>query len=245
VEGRRAVHALLTAEQRRVRDVWVYEGAVVSAAVTDILELARSRRVPVRSVTRSQLEREARTESPQGVIAHAVPLAEVAVDDLCQGADEGRGAPFLVVVEGVTDPHNLGSILRSAECAGATGAVLPRHGGALITPAVTKAAAGAVEHVAMAVVSGVAGVLPQLRRHGVWSIGLDTASPTTLFEVDLATEAVALVLGSEGSGLSRLTRQRCDVVASIPLHGVIESLNVAAAAAVACFEIERKRAREP
>jgi 23S rRNA (guanosine2251-2'-O)-methyltransferase len=146
-----------------------------------------------------------------------------------------------VAVDGVTDPGNLGALLRSAECAGATGVVLPRHRAVHVTPTVTKAAAGAVEHLPFAMVGGLPAALQQLRSQGVWVVGLDADGPRTLWDLPAADGPIALVLGAEGSGLSRLVRQRCDEIVSIPLRGTVASLNVAAAGALACFEVARAR----
>jgi 23S rRNA (guanosine2251-2'-O)-methyltransferase len=196
--------------------------------------------VPVRPVSRERLLREARTEAPQGVLAQADPLPEAAFEDLAR-VRRGAAPPFLVALDGVTDPHNLGALLRSAECAGVTGVILPRHRAAHVTPAVTKAAAGAAEYVAMTVVAGLPSALGALKELGVWTVGLDADAPTSIFDLEVATEPVALVLGAEGRGLSRLVRQRCDLVVGIPQSGATSSLNVAAAGAVACFEIVRRR----
>lgn len=149
--------------------------------------------------------------------------------------------PFLLVLDGITDPGNFGAVLRTAECAGVTGIVVRSHRSVRITPTVAKAAAGAVEHLPFAVVPGIPAALRTLRSRDVWTVGLDAAGPRPIHELDLSGEAVALVLGAEGRGLSRLAAERCDVLASIPLRGTLGSLNVAAAAAVACFEIARRR----
>ena len=211
--------------------------------VDHIVELAREQRASVREVSRSELDATARTEAPQGVVALADPLPESDLVELIEtpGAGAAGGAPFLLVLDGITDPGNFGAVLRTAECAGVTGVVLPRHRSARITPTVAKAAAGAVEHLRFAVVPGIPSALRTLSSHDVWTVGLDAAGPRPLHELDLSGEAVALVLGSEGRGLSRLVAERCDVLASIPLRGTLGSLNVAAAAAVACFEIARRR----
>ena len=217
--------------------------------VEHIVELAREQRASVREVSRSELDATARTEAPQGVVALADPLPETDLADLTAAPAAGagsresstRGAPFLLALDGITDPGNFGAVLRTAECAGVTGVVLPRHRSARITPTVAKAAAGAVEHLRFAVVPGMPSALRTLRSRDVWTVGLDAAGPRPLHELELSGEPVALVLGSEGRGLSRLVAQRCDVLASIPLHGMLGSLNVAAAAAVACFEIARRR----
>ncbi|MGH9104032.1 MAG: TrmH family RNA methyltransferase, partial [Acidimicrobiales bacterium] len=239
VEGRRSVRELLLAGSRPVRDVWMADDLEPSALLAEIAELALQRRVPLRRVAQARLAAEARTEVPQGVLAHAAPITEGDPGEMSRR--RGRRAPFLVVLDGVTDPHNLGALLRTAEAAGVTGVLLPRHRSVHVTPAVTKAAAGAVEHVVMALVAGVPAALSALSEAGVWSVGLDPSAPASLFDLDLGPEPVALVLGSEGRGLGRLAGRRCDVLARIPQQGRSSSLNVAAAAAVACFEVARRR----
>lgn len=239
VEGRQAVRELLLAGTRPVKDVWLADDVDPAPILDDIVELATEARVKVRRVSRAQLEAGARSDAPQGVLAHAAPLREVDLDRLA-ARRHGR-PPFLICLDGITDPHNLGALLRTAECAGATGAVLPRHRSAHITPTVAKAAAGAVEHVPMALVSGMPSALARLKEQGVWTVGLDAAGDTSLFDLAVATEPVALVFGAEGKGLSRLARERCDVLAAIPLRGALGSLNVSAAGALACYEVARRR----
>lgn len=241
VEGRQAVRELLLAGRRKVREVWLLADADAAPIVDDIVELAEAERVPIREVGRSKFFAEARCEAPQGVLAKAAPLPEDLLDDLVTA--RGR-PPFLVAVDGVTDPGNLGALLRSAECAGATGVVLPRHRAVHVTPTVTKAAAGAVEHLRFAVVGGLPTALQQLTKQGVWVVGLDADGPTSLWDLPAADGPIALVLGAEGSGLSRLARQRCDELVSIPVAGSVGSLNVATAGALACFEVARARARD-
>jgi 23S rRNA (guanosine2251-2'-O)-methyltransferase len=241
VEGRQAVRELLAARRRRVRDLWVAEGIDTDVAiVAEILDLARDDKVTVRRVGPTQLDREARSEAPQGVLAHAAALPETPLDELAAIARPGW-PPFLVALDGVTDPQNLGAVLRTAESAGATGVVLPRHRATHVTPTATKAAAGAVEHLAMALVGGIPAALAELKGRGVWIVALDAGAPASVFELELATEPLCLVVGAEGSGLSRLARARADVVVGVPHLGALPSLNVGAAAAVACFEVARRR----
>ena len=240
VEGRQAVRELLLAGRRRVREIWVLSDLESSAILEDILELAQGERVPVREVSRGKFFAESRCEAPQGVLAKAAELPESLLDDLASARPGGR-PPFLVAVDGVTDPGNLGALLRSAECAGATGVVLPRHRAVHVTPTVTKAAAGAVEHLSFAVVGGLPAALQQLRSQGVWVVGLAADGPRALWDLPAADGPIALVLGAEGKGLSRLVRQRCDEIVSIPLTGTVASLNVASAGALACFEVARAR----
>ena len=241
VEGRQAVRELLLAGNRRIREILVAEDQDDTEVLQDIVDLALDLKVPVREVTRTRLFSEARTESPQGVVAHAAELPEDDLDALASRTSPQGAPPFLLAVDGVTDPGNLGALLRSAECAGVTGVVLPKHRAVHITPTVTKAAAGAIEYLPMALVGGLPAALRQLRDAGVWVIGLDAGGDTDLFDLEVADQAVCLVLGAEGKGLSRLVRERCDAVAGIPLLGQLASLNVSAAGALACFEVTRRR----
>ncbi|MDE0578348.1 MAG: 23S rRNA (guanosine(2251)-2'-O)-methyltransferase RlmB [bacterium] len=239
VEGRQAVRELLLAGTRQVREVVIAAGQNQTGVLAQVMELAAEMRVPVKELPHAKFESMAVTEAPQGMIARAAPLAEHDLEDLAR-PPAGR-PPFLLVLDGVTDPGNVGAALRTAECAGVTGAVLGRHRSAHITPAAAKAAAGAIEHVPMAVVPGIPNALARLGELGVWTVGLDVAAPTAVYDMSVAAEAVALVVGSEGRGLSRLARQRCDVVAAIPLSGSLSSLNAAAAVAIGCFEVARHR----
>jgi len=210
------------------------------APILDEIEaLAARRRVKVEYVSRRRIDLVARTEGPQGVVATARPVPETPLDELCTPV---RGTqPFLVVVDGVTDPQNLGALLRSAECAGVTGVVLPRHRSVHLSPTVAKVAAGAIEYLPMALVPGIPATLQRLSAAGIWTVGLDAGSPRSLYGLPLGAEAVALVLGSEGEGLAPLTRKRCDALVSIPQRGTLSSLNVATAGAIACFDLARRR----
>ncbi|MEM7341375.1 MAG: 23S rRNA (guanosine(2251)-2'-O)-methyltransferase RlmB [Actinomycetota bacterium] len=237
VEGRQAVRELLLAGRRRTKQVLIADETDNAEVLTDIAELARDLDVPFRTVARKRLAAEAATTAHQGVIAQAAPLPEADVDDLM--ADPRA---FLLVLDGITDPGNLGALLRTAECAGVTGVILPRHRAVHISPTVTKTAAGAVEHLDLAVVGGIPAALQALSGAGVTTIGLDAGGEASIFEaLTMADGPIALVLGAEGRGLSRLVRQRVDQLVAIPLAGGLNSLNVAAAAAIACFEVVRRR----
>lgn len=238
VEGRHAVRELLLAGRRRTYEVLIARDLDPSALIDDIVGLCQELGVPVREVPRRGIDEVSRTDGSQGVLARAAELPAVPLEELCAPA---ATPPFLVALDGVTDPGNLGAVIRTAECAGATGIILPRHRAAHVTPTVTKAAAGAVEHVPMCLVGGLPTAVSDLRRAGVWVVGLDAAADTSIHDLDLADGPVCLVLGSEGRGLSRLVAQRCDLRVSIPLRGALGSLNVAAAAAVACYEVVRRR----
>jgi 23S rRNA (guanosine2251-2'-O)-methyltransferase len=216
------------------------EGMDAAEILDDIEALAVKRRVKVEYVSRKRIDAAARTDGSQGVVALARPIGDTPLDDLCQPTKRGR-LPFLLVLDGITDPHNLGAVLRSAECAGVTGVVLPRHRSAHLSPTVAKVAAGAIEYLPMALVAGVPTALQQLSSLGTVTVGLVGEAPTSLYQLPLGDQPVALVLGSEGSGLAALTRRRCDELASIPQHGTLSSLNVATAGAIACFDVARQR----
>ena len=234
VEGRRAVLELLRAGRRAVRTVFVSSSARDDATLDEIRERAGA---SLRVVSSERIDAIARTDAPQGVVAEAAALRAADLDALLQDP-----AAFVVALDGVSDPRNLGAVARVAETAGATGLVLPRHRSARITPVVAKAAAGAIEHLPIALTGGIPTLLDRARRIGCWTIGLDASADRSLFGLELADQPLVLVLGSEGRGLARLTSARCDVLVSIPMRGAIASLNVAAAAALACHEIARRRA---
>jgi 23S rRNA (guanosine2251-2'-O)-methyltransferase len=240
VEGRNAVRELLVAGRRRVHEVVVSTDRADAPALDDILELARQLSVPVRELGRTKLASLARTDAHQGVIATAAPLRPDDLEDLL--AEGGGPPPFLLAADGVTDPGNLGALLRTAECAGVSGVVLPRHRAVHVSPAVTKAAAGAVEHLRFAVVGGLPAALAHAAETGALVIGLDMDGEVSIHDLPPVDRPVVVVVGSEGRGLGRLVRQRCEVVASIPLRGSTESLNVSVAGALALYEIVRRRA---
>ena len=235
VEGRNAVRELLVARRRAVRDVWIAR-TVAGDDLADLTDLARDAGARVHLVDPDALAARARTDAPQGVVARAAPVPSADATAVLRAP----GA-FLVALDGVTDPGNLGAVLRAADTAGVTGVIVPRHRAAHLTPAAVKAAAGAVEHVPVASVAGIPALLDRARREGVWTVGLDAAGDASVFDLPVATDRVLLVLGAEGTGLARLTRARCDVVARIPLYGALESLNVASAAAVAAHALAHQR----
>lgn len=241
VEGRRAVLELLAAGRRAVHRVLIADGTDAEGPMAEILALAQRRGITVHYVPRGRIDALAGTEAPQGVVAAAEPIQPVELADLARRPAPGGAPPLLVVLDGITDPYNLGAIMRSALGAGASGVVLGRHRSARLTPAAVKAAAGAVEHLPVALVTGIPAALRELSAAGVWTVGLDADAETGLWDLRVASEAVAVVLGGEGRGLARLTRDVCELAVSIPLTGPLGSLNVSVAAALACFEVARGR----
>jgi 23S rRNA (guanosine2251-2'-O)-methyltransferase len=236
VEGRHAVLELLKAKRRTVKRIFIAE-AQDESKVLDAIEFeAQRQRVLVQMVSMSRLDREAKTEGHQGVMALANPLDTVNLDDLL-----AVKKPFLLVCDGVTDPRNLGAMLRSADGAGVTGVVLPRHRSARISPTVTKTAAGAIEYLTFCDVGGIPSAIDQLNKAGVLTVGLAGEAEDTLYDLDLGSGPVALIVGGEEKGLSSLTRKRCATVVSIPQLGRISSLNAGVAVSVAAFEVARQR----
>ena len=237
VEGRHAVLELLKARRRQVQKIFVADQQDPSEML-DAIELeAQRQRVPVQFVAMSRLDREARTEGHQGVMAIAARLETVSLESLLQ-----KKHPFLLVCDGVTDPRNLGAMLRSADGAGVTGVVVPRHRTARISPSVTKTAAGAIEYLTFCDVGGIPAAIDLLNKAGVLTVGLAGESKDSIYDLDLGSVPVALVVGGEEKGLSALTRKRCSAVVSIPQLGKISSLNAGVAVSIAAFEVARQRA---
>jgi len=240
VEGRQAVRELLIAGRRKTREIWIAADIDPSDVIDDIRELANDSRVQVLDVARKRIEQTARSEAPQGVIAFANALPESDFEELLKTKNGVK--PFLVALDGVTDPGNLGALLRCCDGAGVTGVILPKHRSVHVTPTAAKAAAGAIEHIDIAVVGGLPNAMATMKKAGVWTVGLDDDADRSLFDIgSFATDPVCLVLGAEGKGISRLVRERCDAVVSIPMEGQLSSLNVSAAGALATYEVLRAR----
>ena len=236
VEGRHAVLELLKARRRQVQKIYVADAQDPSDTLDAIEREAQRQRVPVQVVSMARLDREARTEGHQGVMAIASRLETVTLETLLENTHS-----FLLVCDGVTDPRNLGAMLRSADGAGVTGVVVPRHRSARISPTVTKTAAGAVEYLTFCDVGGIPTTIDQLNKAGVLTVGLAGESRNSLYDLDLASTPVALVVGGEEKGLAPLTRKRCETVVSIPQIGKISSLNAGVAVSIAAFEVARQR----
>jgi 23S rRNA (guanosine2251-2'-O)-methyltransferase len=226
VYGRRAVHEALLG-RREVLELLATERAVSSE---EWLSEARPKVRPER-----ELSELAGTRDHQGAVARVEPYRYADAYELA-----AVERPLLAVLDRVTDPRNLGAVCRSAEGAGATGVVVPAHGSAVVTPAVARASAGAIEHLPIAVVTNLARYLQEVKGSDLWVYGAAGEAPRTMWETDLSG-GVALVLGAEGKGLRPLVRRSCDALVSIPLAGRIESLNVSVAAAMLLFEARRQR----
>ena len=189
---------------------------------------------------RRKLDAMSHTHSHQGVIAVAAAQPYATVEDILRAAEERGEKPLLVVCDEISDPHNLGAIIRTAECAGAHGVIVPKRRSAGLTAVVAKTSAGAVSYLPVARVSNLTTLLKQLKEEGLWIFGTAADGATPLYQADLKGPA-AIVIGSEGDGMSRLVREQCDFLLSIPLRGQVNSLNASAAAAVVLYEAVRQR----
>lgn len=214
-----------------VRRVLVAEGRSEGEVVDELVASARAAGIEVVTVPREELDRLLPGLVHQGVVAEAPAFPTVTLDAMLARAEAAGEAPLVVALDGVTDPHNLGSIARSAEAVGAHGLVLPGRRSATVTPTVEKAAAGALAHLPVAVVPNLVRALGELKERGLWVLGLDVAGEP-LATHPLAAEAVVLVVGAEGAGLARLTRERCDALVGLPMRGRVGSLNASVAAGV-------------
>lgn len=242
MHGIHAVSGLLERRPEALRHIWLPVGTL-NERLAAIEARAGQRKISVTRLSPVELDERAAGARHQGVIAQfdpaAVVLAEQDLDDIITQTQ----APLLLVLDGVQDPHNLGACLRSADAAGASAVIVPKDRAASLTPAVCKVASGAIGHVAFVRVTNLARALRRLRDAGVWIAGADADGETMLYDANL-TGPLALVLGAEGSGLRRLTREHCDFRVSIPMAGAVESLNISVAAGICLFEARRQRLRD-
>ena len=226
----------LRAGGRRIERIVIAEGAK-HERVREVIEAARRAGVSVRHEPRASLDRMSNRANHQGVIAIASAASYADEEHILAGITTDS---LLVLLDGVEDPHNLGAIIRTAECAGATAVIIPERRAAHVTEVVAKTSAGATEYLPIALVTNLARFIEQLKQRNVWVVGVEQSGQMPYTQYDYAG-AVALVLGGEGQGLHRLVRERCDVVVAIPMLGRIGSLNVSVAAGVVLFEALRQR----
>lgn len=208
-------------------------------ALGKILSAAKDRKIPVQTVRPQKLAELAETEASQGVIAICAAAQYVAVDDILAKAEEKGKPPFVIIADEITDPHNLGAIIRTANAAGADGVIIPKNRSAGIGAIAAKTSAGAVSYTPVARVTNLAQTIDYLKERGLWVMGADM-SGDDMYRSNL-TGAIALVVGSEGKGISRLIKEKCDFMVRIPMFGEINSLNASVAAAVLMYEIVRQR----
>lgn len=240
VYGIHAVGAVLQRAPERLLEFWMAQSRD-DARTRGLRALAHGVGVRIQAASGEALGKLVGEVAHQGVVAAVRPLKAWDERSLLDSLGQISGDPLLLVLDGVTDPHNLGACLRSADAAGAHALLIPKDRAAAVDGTVRKVAAGAAEFVPVASVTNLARSLEQLKERGIWVVGADGEAPQSLFAADL-NRPLALVLGAEGAGLRRLTKERCDFLVRIPMAGGVESLNVSVAAGVALFEAYRQRA---
>ena len=238
IEGRNAVIEALRAGTA-IDKIYLQKGET-DKTLGHIASKARSAGAVVVEADRRKLDAMSRTHAHQGVIALSAVREYATVEDILQTAEARGEAPLLVVCDELSDPHNLGAVIRTAECAGAHGVIIPKRRSAGLTAVGAKTSAGAVAHVPVARVPNLPALLDDLKKRGIWVFGTAADGPTALYDADLKGPA-AIVIGSEGSGMGRLVAERCDFLVSIPMRGKLNSLNASAAAAILLYEAVRQR----
>jgi 23S rRNA (guanosine2251-2'-O)-methyltransferase len=234
--GINAVAEALKASPKKIERICVERGQK-NPRIRDIVDSAKQNHVRISFEERSWLDRKSGGCRHQGILCFAAEMATLEAEDILEQA---KSPGLLVLLDGVEDPHNLGAILRSAEAAGADGVFLPQHRTAALSGTAVKASAGAASHVKLARIANLARFIESLKSKGFWVAGLEAGSNKSIWEVDL-TVPTALILGSEGGGLHRLVKEKCDYVVSLPIRGVVSSYNVSVAAGIALYEVIRQR----
>ena len=241
VYGLHAVNAALERAPERVLELWIAQPRDGEARVRELKERAQRAGVHIHTAAPEALAKLVGDVVHQGAVAAMRPLKGWDEHDLADALDRLAGDPLLLILDGVTDPHNLGACLRTAESAGAHAVVIPKDRAATLDGVARKVAAGAAEFIPVASVTNLARTLDMLKRAGIWIVGTDGEAEQALYSVDFK-RPLALVLGAEGSGMRRLTREKCDLLVRIPMAGHMQSLNVSVAAGIALFEVLRQRA---
>lgn len=237
VEGRNAVLELLRSDKNVDK---LYIAPDLKPKLRDITTVAKEKGVVIVECDRRKLDTMSITKNHQGVMAQPSARDYISIDDMLKIAEDRDERPFIIVCDGITDPHNLGAIIRSAESAGAHGVIIPKRRAVGLTAVVAKSSAGALEHIGVARVSNIAQTLETLKEKGVWIFGADASGDTELYSADFKG-STAIVIGSEGDGISSIVRKTCDFIVSIPMCGKINSLNASVACGVLLYEAVRKR----
>lgn len=237
IYGRNAVRELI-GSGRDIEKIYVQSGER-EGSINMLIAQAAERKIPIIEYDRVRLDKICGGGRHQGIVAIASEHNYSTVDEILEYAQNRGEKPFVVVLDGVEDPHNLGAIIRSAECCGVHGIIIPKRRAVGLTPTVAKASAGAVEHMRVAKVTNIAAVIDELKGKGLWIYGADMDGED-MYKTDM-TGAAAIVLGSEGFGISRRVKEKCDFIVSIKLYGVVNSMNVSCAAAVILSEAARQR----
>ena len=222
---------------REIDKIFVKKGQP-EGSLRPLIKKARDRGIIISEVDRKKLDELSGGENHQGVVAFVSEIRYKTIDDILNAAKERGEAPFVVILDKITDPHNIGAIIRTAECAGAHGIIMPKRASAPINEIVAKTSAGAVEYANICKGTNLSAAIDKLKENGLWITGADMDGES-MYDIDF-TGGVGLVIGSEGEGISRLVREKCDFIASIPMKGEVSSLNASVAAGILMYEVVRK-----
>ena len=240
IEGSNSVLELLESN-RDINKIYVSRGEK-HGSINKILAIAKEKRIVTVEVDKSKLDAMSQTENHQGVIAIVPPFEYCEVDDILESEKQKNEQEFILILDGIEDPHNLGSIIRTAETAGVHGIIIPKRRAASVNSTVNKVSAGAVEHMKIARVNNINETIKYLKENGIWICGTDMDTNTEYYKQDL-TGPIAIVIGSEGFGMSRLVKENCDFLVKIPMKGKITSLNASVSAGIVIYEALKQRTK--
>ena len=238
VEGRNAVIELLESG-RDINKIFILEGEH-HGSINKIIAMAKERKIVLTMVNKTKLSQMAQTENNQGVIAIVPPFDYCEVEDILENAKQREEKPFILILDGIEDPHNLGSIIRTAETAGVHGIIIPKRRSASVNSTVSKVSAGAVEHMKIARVNNINETIRYLKENDVWICGTDMDAKKYYYQEDYKGP-IAIVIGSEGFGMSRLVKENCDFLVKIPMKGKMTSLNASVSAGIVIYEAVKQR----
>jgi 23S rRNA (guanosine2251-2'-O)-methyltransferase len=239
IEGRNAVIEALRSD-RTIEQVLVASGDT-SGSINVILALAKDKKIVIKQVDRRKLDQMSQTGSHQGVIAQVTAYRYCELEDIMQHSKKLGEKPFIIILDEIEDPHNFGSIVRTAEICGVHGIIIPKRRNVGVTPTVYKSSAGAVEHMKIAKVTNINAAIDKLKEDNIWIYGADMGGKDYCFDVDFTGMGIALIVGSEGKGISKLTKEKCDVLVKIPMSGKITSLNASVAGGILMYEILKQK----
>ncbi len=238
VEGRNAVIELLESG-KDINKIFITKGEK-HGSIHKIIAMAKENRVIIVEKEKKQMEEMAQTQNYQGVIAMVPPFEYCEVEDILQEARNKQEAPFVLILDGIEDPHNLGSIIRTAETAGVHGIIIPKRRAATVNSTVNKVSAGAVQHMKVARVTNISDTIESLKKEGLWICGTDINTATYYYDQDL-TGAIGIVIGNEGNGISQRVKKNCDFLVKIPMRGKVTSLNASVSAGIVIYEAVKQR----
>ena len=241
VEGRNAVIELLKSD-RTINKIMIAKGEK-QGSIYEIIKLAKEKRIVITEVDKAKLDTISETKHHQGVIAFASPIEYKTLGDILEIAKSKNEDPFILIADEIEDPHNLGALIRTAEIAGCHGLVIPKRRSALVTEVVTKVSCGATEYLPIARVNNINEAVRDLKENGVWVVGTDGSADKLYYEQDFRGP-IAIIIGSEGRGMNKLTMKSCDFLVKIPMFGHITSLNASVSGGIVLFEAVKQRMKK-